>query len=55
MPVALLALARARAASGQDGAEEALEEAAQLARERGALSMLDAIEEERGNKATATG
>jgi class 3 adenylate cyclase len=47
LPPALLALARARAAGGQDGAREALDEAAELAAASGARTTLDAIEEER--------
>jgi class 3 adenylate cyclase/tetratricopeptide (TPR) repeat protein len=47
LPLALLALARAYAASGQDGVREALEEAAEVARASGARTTLDAIEAER--------
>jgi class 3 adenylate cyclase/tetratricopeptide (TPR) repeat protein len=47
LPLALLALARARLAGGQDGAREALDEAAEVAAASGAQTTLDAIEAER--------
>jgi class 3 adenylate cyclase len=47
LPLALLALARARAAGGQGGAREALDEAAELAAASGARTTLNAIEAER--------
>ncbi len=47
LPLALLALARARAAAGEDGAHEALDEAAAVATETGSLISLEAIEAER--------
>jgi adenylate cyclase len=47
LPIALLALARARIAAGKPGAREALEEAAALAGETRALMMLADIEAER--------
>jgi class 3 adenylate cyclase/tetratricopeptide (TPR) repeat protein len=46
-PLALLALGRARAAAGEDGAREALDEAAAVATETGSLNSLEAIEAER--------
>jgi tetratricopeptide (TPR) repeat protein len=46
-PLALLALARARAAAGEAGAEEALDKAAAVATETGQLTALDAVEAER--------
>ncbi len=52
LPLALLALARARTAAGAGGAREALDEAAAVAEETGSKPTLDAIEEER--KALAT-
>ena len=47
LPLGLLALARARAAAGEDGAREALDEAAAVATETGSRTTLDAVEEER--------
>jgi class 3 adenylate cyclase/tetratricopeptide (TPR) repeat protein len=47
LPLALLALGRARAAEGREGAAEALEEAAKVAGETEALSLLADIEAER--------
>jgi class 3 adenylate cyclase/tetratricopeptide (TPR) repeat protein len=47
LPLALLALARARTAAGVEGAREALDEAATVAAETGSMTALDAIEEER--------
>jgi adenylate cyclase len=47
LPVALLALGRARAASGVEGAREALDEAAAVATQTGAQTTLAAVEEER--------
>jgi adenylate cyclase len=47
LPLAILAVARARAAAGQGGVEEALDEAAAIAEKTGATTTLSAIEEER--------
>jgi tetratricopeptide (TPR) repeat protein len=47
LPLALLALGRARAAAGEDGADEAIDEAAAIAVKTKALTTLAAIEEER--------
>ena len=47
LPLALLALGRARAAAGASGAREALDEAAAVAERTGARTMVDAIEAER--------
>ncbi len=47
LPLALLALGRARAAAGAPGAREALDEAAAVAEETGARTMLDSVEAER--------
>jgi len=47
LPLALLATARTRAAAGAGGVEEALDEAAAVAEETGAVTSLSAIEEER--------
>ena len=47
LPLALLALARARAAAGEDGVEQALTEAEAVATETGSLTTLDAVEAER--------
>jgi class 3 adenylate cyclase len=47
LPLALLALGQARAASGQPGAREALDEATAVAEETGARTVLDSIELER--------
>ncbi len=47
LPLALLALGRARAAGGEKGAREALDEAADIAMRTGAQTTLSAIEEER--------
>jgi class 3 adenylate cyclase/tetratricopeptide (TPR) repeat protein len=46
-PVAMLTLARARAAAGAPGVSEAFEEAERVARETGATTLLMDIEEER--------
>jgi tetratricopeptide (TPR) repeat protein len=46
LPLAVLSVARARAAAGED-VEPVLDEAAQLARDSGAVMTLQAIEEER--------
>ncbi len=46
-PVAMLTLARARAAAGAPGVDEAFEEAERVARETGATTLLMDIEEER--------
>jgi adenylate cyclase len=47
LPLALLALGRARAAAAQPGAREALDEAAAICKETGSLSALNSVEEER--------
>jgi len=47
LPLALLALAQARAAAGAEGVDEALDEAAAVARETGAAVALQTIEDER--------
>jgi class 3 adenylate cyclase/tetratricopeptide (TPR) repeat protein len=47
LPLALLALGRARAASGVEGAREALDEAAAVATRTGAQTILAAVKEER--------
>jgi class 3 adenylate cyclase/tetratricopeptide (TPR) repeat protein len=47
LPLALLATARTRAAAGTGGVNEALDEAAAIAEETGALTNLSSIEEER--------
>lgn len=47
LPLALLATARARDAAGEPGAREALDEAAAIAEETGALTTLTAVQEER--------
>jgi len=47
LPLALLALGRARAAAGRDGVRETLDEAAAIATEKGALTTLASIEAER--------
>jgi adenylate cyclase len=55
-PVAMLTLARARAAAGAPGVSEAFDEAERVARETGATTLLMDIEEEReqvGSSATA--
>jgi class 3 adenylate cyclase/tetratricopeptide (TPR) repeat protein len=51
LPMVLLALGRARAAAGRDGAREAFDRAAVAAGETGASLMLASIEEERGSPA----
>jgi class 3 adenylate cyclase len=53
LPLTLLALARARVASGEDGVSEALDEAAVVATETGSLTTLDAVEAERDALASA--
>lgn len=55
LPLALLALARARSAGGRGGVEEALAEAEEVARETNALACLADIEAERETLATAGG
>ncbi|MDQ2631145.1 MAG: AAA family ATPase [Actinomycetota bacterium] len=55
LPIALLALGRARHAAGQDGAAEALEEALEVARETNALACVAEIESERELLASAAG
>jgi hypothetical protein len=52
LPLALLATARARDAAGEPGVSEALDEAAAVAEETGALTTLASIEEERDHLAT---
>ena len=52
LPLTLRALARARMAAGQEGAPEALDEAAEVAERIGALQTLEAIEEARAELAT---
>jgi adenylate cyclase len=47
LPLALHALGRARAAAGRDGVEEALDEAAAVAKSSGALVTLETIEADR--------
>ncbi|MFN8164341.1 MAG: adenylate/guanylate cyclase domain-containing protein [Solirubrobacterales bacterium] len=47
LPLALLATARARAWAGEDGVGEALDEAAAVAEETGAMMTLSAVEAER--------
>jgi class 3 adenylate cyclase/tetratricopeptide (TPR) repeat protein len=47
LPLTLLALGRARAAAGRDGARQALDEAAAVATKTGSQSTLASIEEER--------
>jgi class 3 adenylate cyclase/tetratricopeptide (TPR) repeat protein len=47
LPLAILSVARARAAAGDTEIEEALDEAAEIAGETGAMTTLAAIEEER--------
>jgi class 3 adenylate cyclase/tetratricopeptide (TPR) repeat protein len=51
-PVAMLTLARARAAAGADGVAEAFEEAERVARETGATTLLMDIEEEKAQIGT---
>jgi tetratricopeptide (TPR) repeat protein len=53
LPLALRALGRARAAAGEPGAREALDEAAAITGETGALTTLAAVEEERDRLAAA--
>jgi tetratricopeptide (TPR) repeat protein len=47
LPLALLAAGRARIAAGHEGAREALDRAAAIAADTGALTTLEAIDEER--------
>jgi class 3 adenylate cyclase/tetratricopeptide (TPR) repeat protein len=47
LPLALLAAGRARIAAGHEGAREALDQAAEIAADTGALTTLEAIDEER--------
>jgi class 3 adenylate cyclase/tetratricopeptide (TPR) repeat protein len=54
LPLALLATARARAAAGVDGVDEALDEAAAVAEETGAVTSLASVEEERESLAAGT-
>jgi tetratricopeptide (TPR) repeat protein len=53
LPLTLLATARARDAAGEDGVREALDEAAAVAEETGALTTLASIETERDRLAAA--
>jgi adenylate cyclase len=53
LPLTLLATARARDAAGEDGVGEALDEAAAVAEETGALTTLASIETERDRLAAA--
>ena len=53
LPLALLAVARTRAAAGAGGVHEALDEAAAVAEETGAVTSLTSIEEEREALATS--
>jgi adenylate cyclase len=55
LPIALLALGRARHAAGQDGAVEALEEALEVAEETNAVTCVLEIEAEREALASAAG
>jgi class 3 adenylate cyclase/tetratricopeptide (TPR) repeat protein len=55
LPRALLALGRARAAAGAEGADEALAEAAEIAERTGAQILLDTVEAERAAVAGRTG
>jgi class 3 adenylate cyclase/tetratricopeptide (TPR) repeat protein len=55
LPLALLALGRARATVGAPGAREALDEAAAVAERTGARTMVDAIEAEREVLTTTAG
>ncbi len=54
LPNALRILASARLAAGQDGAREALDEAAEVAEETGALFTLNGVEEARDSLAAET-
>jgi len=54
-PVAMLTLARARAAAGAEGVEEAFEEAERVARETGATTLLMDIEMEREQLGSSAG
>jgi DhnA family fructose-bisphosphate aldolase class Ia len=54
-PVAMLTLARTRAAAGVEGATEAFEEAARVARETGAETLLMDIAEERAQLGSGAG
>ncbi|HEX6752160.1 MAG TPA: adenylate/guanylate cyclase domain-containing protein [Solirubrobacterales bacterium] len=53
LPLALLALGRARAAAGEPGAREALDEAAAVTEGTGAMTTLASVEEERDRLAAA--
>jgi class 3 adenylate cyclase/tetratricopeptide (TPR) repeat protein len=55
LPIALLALGRARHAAGQDGVDEALSEALEVARQTNALTCIVEIEAEREMLASAAG
>ncbi|HEX6455384.1 MAG TPA: adenylate/guanylate cyclase domain-containing protein [Solirubrobacterales bacterium] len=54
-PVAMLTLARARAAAGAEGAEEAFAESERVAREQGATTLLMDIEAEREQLESSAG
>jgi class 3 adenylate cyclase/tetratricopeptide (TPR) repeat protein len=54
-PVAMLTLARARAAAGADGVDEAFDEAERVARETGATTLLMDIEAEREQLESSAG
>jgi hypothetical protein len=54
-PVAMLTLARARAAAGVDGVDEAFEESERVARETGATTLLEDIKVEREQLETGAG
>jgi class 3 adenylate cyclase/tetratricopeptide (TPR) repeat protein len=55
LPIALLALGRARHAAGEDGAAEALSEGLEVARETGGLTCVAEIEAERKTLASTAG
>lgn len=55
LPIALLALGRARHAAGQDGVAEALDEAQRVSEETNALTCLIEVKAEREAMASATG
>jgi hypothetical protein len=54
-PVAMLTLARARAAAGADGVDEAFEESERVARETGATTLLMDIAAEREQVESSAG
>ena len=53
LPLAILAVARTRAAAGEADVDAQLDEAAAIAHETGAMTTLAAIEEERETLAAA--